>query len=487
MLSKIIDFINKNSLFSPGDNILAAVSGGPDSVCLLHVLFSLQKDLALKRLGIFHLDHLLRGAESDADVKFVIELASQFDIPVIIKSRDIKAYAKQHKLSIEEAAREVRFDELLKTAKDKDYSVIALGHTADDQVETVLMRLIRGTGSKGLIGIQPKRKIKNMQIVRPLLSITREEILAYLAENSISFRTDSSNLTGILMRNKIRRDLIPLLEKDFNREIKTILRRFAEIQEAEYTFISQYADEIYKKISREQENNIYLSIPRLLGQSKAIQMELIRNAINNIKGDTRNITFKHINDSIKLLNGKTGKYICLPDSLYILKEYDHLIISKEKSVLKTLEETRLNVPGITEIDRTGISIAIDNKKKTSLQSIKKKKVSLKSICQQIKLGKTVELKEFVDADKTGTLLTARSREDGDRYRPFGLQGTRKIKDIFIDEKIPVTIRDYLPLICTKDKIIYLTGYRITEEMKVTQKTKNILQITIKIQPHHRNE
>ena len=447
-------------------------------MCLLEVLVRLKADLGIKELAVFHLNHMLRGCESDEDALFVNRLAKKLQLPFFGVSEDVLSIAKKRKLSLEEAARDIRYASLLTIAKENKYTCIAVGHNADDQAETVLMRLLRGSGPRGITGIPIQREENNVTIIRPLLETPREKIHLFLKENDCPYRHDSSNNDEQFTRNTIRKNLIPLLEKDYNPGIKDVLRRFAEMQESLYDFTAQTAEGSFNSMLQKRDNVILLPVQKLLGLPKAIQTECIRLAVKSIRGDLRNITHQHIQDIGDLSSSKTGSMVCLPDGLGIYKEYDHLVFTSENYHVDSLEKTELTIPGKTAFRAAGIDIEISHVARMDKKNHKKH--ALRTVCTQILSGETVKFTEFLDSDQLKGPVFIRSRKEGDRYQPFGATGTKKIKDIFIDEKVPPALRDFIPIISTSTDIVYLGGYRIAENVRITKETENAYKLVMTI-------
>lgn len=314
---KVKNTIKNNDLIKKGDSIVVGVSGGPDSVCLLYLLNSLKKDLKIN-LYIAHLDHMLRS-DSANDRKFVEQLGKKINAPVICAQVNIKSLAK--KGSIEEIARNVRLGFLFRVAKEVKAKKIALGHNLNDQAETVLMRIIRGTGLYGLSGILPKRKLAGFEIIRPLIEIKRSDIEKYLKKRRISARIDTSNLQNIYFRNKIRNELIPLLEKKYNKNIKEVLANLANSAGCDYDYLTQaallrFSGKVGPKFNLGKILKVHPSIRRIVQ----------RKAIANLKGDTRRITFQHIKEIEDLvLNRPINSIVDLPGKISVAKKKKQLV------------------------------------------------------------------------------------------------------------------------------------------------------------------
>ncbi|MCX5710604.1 MAG: tRNA lysidine(34) synthetase TilS [Candidatus Omnitrophica bacterium] len=317
MLKKVKNTADKFRLLKKNDRIVVGVSGGPDSTALLYALRSLGKRLKLKLL-VAHLDHGLRK-DSAQDARFVRDLALKLRLPLISGKTLVKKSG-----SMEESARKARFDFLLKAAKKFKTDKIALGHNLDDQAETVLMRILRGTGLNGLNAILPKRAILGCEIIRPLIEVKRKEIEAYLKRNKVVPRRDLTNAQDIYLRNKIRNRLLPLLEKDYNVNIKSILANLAESSGVDY----EYLDIAACRAGRGSATR--LNMVRLKKDHPALRRLLFRRAIKHLQGDTRRITFQHIKEIEDLLFSRpVNSVVNLPKGVSVSKRKSRLIFSRK--------------------------------------------------------------------------------------------------------------------------------------------------------------
>lgn len=324
VLDKVKNTIKRYNLIERNSKIVVGVSGGPDSVALLYILCSLKKELRLS-LYIAHLDHSLRK-DSHKDAIFVKELADNLKIPITISQVNVKELTS--KGSLEEIARNVRLGFLSGVAKDIKADKIALGHNLDDQAETVLMRILRGSGLYGLAGILPKRKILGFEIIRPLIEITRKEIESFLKRKKIKCRRDITNLQDIYFRNKIRNKLLPLLERGYNRNIKKVLSNLAESASLDYDYLNQQAQTARRRLGRNINLNKFLKL------HPAIRRLVIRQAIAHLKGDLSRITFKHIKEIEDLLfNRPFNSIVDLPKGISVLKKKKSFLIYRKNANL----------------------------------------------------------------------------------------------------------------------------------------------------------
>ena len=461
---KVNETIKKFGMLSPGDRVVVGVSGGPDSVTLLHILKKLAPQLKIS-LSIAHLNHRFRGRDSDRDAEYVQELAKRLNLPVIVESRDVPAFIKEEGLSPEDGARRARYDFFARVAKQIKADKIALGHNADDQAETVLMRLLRGSGREGLSGIPPVRDLEvqsqKIQIIRPLIETTREEIKKYLKENRIKSRLDVSNIEPIYLRNRIRLKLLPLLAK-YNPNIKSVLVRTAQLLREEDRYLEGIVNRHLKQmIKRRGEEKITLDIIKLSSLPSPIQRRLLRESLGLIKGNKLDINLAHIDNILDLLKARGRASLDLPGNILVTKEYRRLSIGfkKEKKVFSF--NYFLKVPGITKIPELGLSFRakILKGKPRALNEGPKKKA-------------------YFDYERMKAPLSLRNREEGDRFQPLGMRGSKKLKDFFMDEKIPLKERERTPLLLSGKEIIWVVGQRISDKAKVTNKTKKVLMVEV---------
>lgn len=453
LIEKVKATIEKHSMLSGGETVLVGLSGGPDSVCLLTVLSNLKDEFNLK-LNAVYIDHGLRPDETPTEIEFCRKLCDGMDVPFMTKSINVKKYAKEHGMNKQEAARELRykaFDEVFAEIKaDK----IALAHNADDQLETFLLRLLRGTGPKGLSGIPPVR----VKIIRPLIEIERREIEEFLDERNIKYIVDSSNLKEDYLRNKVRNIFIPELKKINPALINTTTRTMDVLREEEKYFDIIVTKTLMKLISRKTDLRIELFLTPMLAMEKVILRRVLRRAIDETKG-LRGMGFINIEDIIGLIKqGNPGDRLNLPKGLRVIKNYSTLVITSE--IPHRIGIFTLNAPGevivkdINAVIRASIQDKTDN------------------------YGDGRKIAVF-DAEKTGIKLIVRPREKGDCFYPSGFGKRKKLQDFFVDEKIPRDERDAIPIIVSGNDIVWITGFRGDERFKATDATKRFLKLEFK--------
>jgi len=448
------NIINKK-LIKQGDNILIGFSGGPDSVFLFHNLRLLKETLSFN-LYASHINHMYRGVDAQHDEDFVRALCEEFGIKLFVKRKNANDYANELKVTEEEAGRILRYNFFRENLKEVGGGKIAVAHNLNDQAETVLQRIIRGTGIDGLGAMSYEKD----DLLRPILNVKRSEIEKYLHDNNYDYCIDKTNAQAIYGRNKIRLNLIPYLEKDFNPNIQNTLFRMSEVMDKDSKIIEKYISLKFEEILFEKdENRVVLNLYNLKNMEDYESGRIVRKALEYLKGNTNNIEMKHIeyaNEFIK--DGKTGKKINLSEGYTIEISYNNLIIKKTvEKILNFKYDITLGSPlFINEIGKTVICKVLDVKEynpndKTSV-----------SIDYDVVIGK----------------LIARNREDGDNIVPCGMTGSRKLKDIFIDMKIPADERAHKLIIADEHNILWIEGYRIHNSYKVSSSTIKILNISI---------
>ncbi len=462
---RVLRFIEEHHLVSPGEPLSVAVSGGADSVCLLHVLFALKNELGVE-LHVAHLDHRLRGAESRADAEYVAHLAQRLALPATIEERDVKAYQVERRISLEEAAREVRYRFLAETAKSIGARQVAVGHTVDDHIETILMHLIRGAGTRGLRGLQPSNLWQSLEksvtVVRPLLTVSRQETADYCRSHDLNPRIDSSNLSLSPLRNRIRQQLLPLL-RNYNPQIADALLRTARISGDELAFIDEEASKIWSEVAQEKEKAIVLDKEKFYRLPLALKRHLLRVAIEKLVGNLKDIEACHIEEIVSALAKPAGKRVSLPAGLLFTIEYDKYLLGTDPAALSpfpVLEgEFPLKIPGETSLPDWHVEASIippDAMKETES-----------------------DYEAYLDFGLTGNRLLVRCRKPGDRFQPLGMDQPKKLSEFMIDAKIPHSWRDRVPIVCSQKHILWVVGWRIDDRVKVTEETKQVLFLKFK--------
>nr|WP_272507517.1 tRNA lysidine(34) synthetase TilS [Clostridium aestuarii] len=444
-------------MFNQGDKVIVAVSGGPDSICLLHILYILKEKLNIS-LAVAHLNHCLRGEEADKDEKYVKEFCRVLNVECFIKRVDIHKLSKKKSISCEMAGREARYNFFQEVLKEIDGHKIAIAHNANDQAETVFMRIIRGTGIEGLVGI---KAVRDDVFIRPIIDITRKEIEEYCEKNKLHARIDKTNLENIFTRNKIRLELIPYIEKNFNPDIIKVINRLADTVKTDNNYLNKIANNNFRKYCKINKDKVII-YKEVFNEEEAILSRVIRLALKELKGNLYNFEKTHVYDIIEVQKKSTGKVVMLTNNINALNSYGdiHLYIKTQKTSSDNVEHL-LKLESENNIEEMGV------------------KINFKLVNNLIQRDlKNDNLIKYFDYDKINGAIKIRFRKNGDRFTPFGMRGSKKLKDLFMDLKIPKNERDVVPLVCFSDEIAWVVGYRISDKFKVDKDTKNILQIKI---------
>lgn len=457
MITKVEKFIIENNLIQDGEKVLVALSGGPDSVCLLHILYELKESLNIE-IGAAHVNHMLRGEEALRDEEYSRSLCNKLNIKFYSRSIDINKVAKDKGISHEMAGRDERYKFFEFIKNTYKYNKIAVAHNSNDQAETVLMNMMRGTGIEGLCGIRTKR---GDTIIRPILCLSRDEVEGYCAMRKLEPRIDKTNLENIYSRNKIRLDILPYMEENFNKDIIETINRMAKLLQIDNDFIEKECNNNYNKYFKREKSHAVISEDAFLLDS-SILTRLIRKSIMEFTGKYNNFEMKHIYEIINLSRNSTNKKIYLPNNLIASNIYGDIYLSHSECIIKEYEE---------------VSIERNNLNKLFIKyadyEVKFEIIGNKN---SIEFSNNLLIKYF-DCDNIKEKLVIRKRKDGDKIVPSGMKGSKKLKSIFIDLKIPVQLRDEVPIVCFDDEIAWMVGYRSSEKFKVTKETKNIIKIT----------
>ena len=458
IFEKVIKTIKEHDLIEQDDKVIVALSGGPDSVCLLHILNRLKEDLNLE-IYAAHLNHQIRGLEAQKDAYYVAQLCESMGITYFIRSIDVPEYCKRKGFSIEEGARKLRY-EMFEEIKDKTKSnKVAIGQNLNDQAETVMMRIMRGTGLKGLKGID---YIRNGDIIRPILDISRSEIEEYCDKYDLKPRIDKTNLESIYTRNKIRLELLPYMKDNFNENVIESIVRMSSSLKNDNDYIETNANEIFIDITNINDKVVEIDIDKYKKLHIAMKSRIVRKAIESIYGSTKNIEQKHIDDVFELeSDDKIDKQINLPNGIFVYRKEKKFILTTEEIIIEDIKFC-YNIPsnGYKKIKEIGIIVETQTANINSYRGSKSNK----------------DTKVF-DLNKIKGGLVVRNKEDGDKIKLS--VGSKKIKDLFIDLKIPRENRSKVPVIQDEQGILLVGDYRVSEEYKVDQTTKEVLKVTFK--------
>ena len=465
---KVLKWARDRSLIVPGDHVVVAVSGGPDSVALLLLFQSWRKALNLT-LWVGHINHGLRGKESEEDAEFVAELCDQIEVPFIQKRLALgRSHSQQKGLSLQALAREGRYKALVETGKECRATKIALGHTRDDQAETVMMWMLRGCGAAGLAGMQP---LRSPHFIRPLLQVSRPEILSYLTAKGWGYREDSSNLSPVYLRNRIRQELLPVLKR-FNPGIVRVLSRQAEILREETEYLDLLAREARISVTQDEtEQGIILSSSGLLGLPLSLRRRVILMTIQQVAQKSTRPRFDMVETVVeRIVKGQSGSSVQV-GGVIVAREYEEIRFQSLSSGQEAAEPVRrpelaFPIPSILTWPPTSQTI--------EGQTMPSAKVSF---------SHTPDI-EYFDASSFTKELIVRSWKAGDYFCPLGLEGKRKkIQDFFSDIKLSQSKRKMVPLLVAPEGILWVGGYRADHRFRVRRSTQEVLMTRISQNPH----
>ncbi len=462
-------------MIAPHDTVLVGVSGGTDSVVLLHVLLELAPVLSI-RLGIAHLNHGLRGKDADRDADFVASLAGRLQLPFHGHKEDTRRYQKRHRISMEEAARRLRYAFFDSLCANHGYEKVALGHHADDNAELILMQLIRGAGLASMAGIPPTRDAK---IIRPLIRLSQRQILDYCHAAGHSYVTDNTNFDRQPLRNRIRRELIPVLRNEFNPAVVQSLNRLSDIVRDELHWTENLVEAQFRStVTGMQADRAQLSVEKLRSCAPALQRRIIRKAIARVKGDLRHIGFVHSEAVLQLLApGAAGGCVHLPGRIQVQTSGSELI------VVRLPADPRKASPPAPTAHRFRYTVRLPSAEPLTLFL---QETGLKVVFSSFVTDTPNQLRgagqqqAFFDMDKLRFPLVMRNVLPGDRFAPLGAGGTQKVKKYFIDHKVPRKQRVRCPLLISGQQIVWVVGHRIAEAAKVTIATQRVLKAEVQV-------
>ncbi|MBE6008675.1 MAG: tRNA lysidine(34) synthetase TilS [Lachnospiraceae bacterium] len=457
MLKKVMATITEYGMLKNGDHIIIGLSGGADSCALLSVLCHI-KDSSDLKLTAVHINHCLRGEEADCDEAFAKELCERLGVEFISERADVKTYAEKNGLGSEEAGRLIRYAAFERIKAEKGATKIAVAHNINDRAETVIMRLARGSGLKGLVGISPVRG----DIIRPLINCKRSEIESYCKKEGIDYRTDSTNNEDIYTRNRVRHNIIPLLEKEINKNAVFNIAKTAVMAAEENLFIEEEAQKAFNDslINTFEKNSVYLNIDKLKKYHRVIAKRVIIKALTAVSGAQKDIYSKNVDDIYSLMDKGTGKSVDLPYDIKAETVYDTLKIGiavnkEKKDICYSLEE--------------GKTVYVPEMGQYVLVSSKEEKNSIK--------GVNVCTKSF-NCAKIKDSLILRNRKTGDIVRLYPAGGSKKLKDFFIDKKIPREKRDELLVFASGNEVLWIPDIWYSKYHGLGEDTENVLYIYI---------
>lgn len=439
----------------PDDRVIVGVSGGADSVCLLDILIKIKGAIPIT-IYVVHVEHGIRGQESLEDAAFVEKLAKTKQLMYRRFSYDVLAEADKAGLGTEEMARVLRYQSFQTAQKEFHCNKIAVAHNKNDNVETLLLHLFRGSGLKGLSGIMPVRD----NVIRPLLCVERSEIEDYLKQQEIAYRTDKTNFEEDYTRNKIRLNVLPYVKENINNQVVAHMDAASKMIYEAWEYLEEETDRIYNECVESKDNVNHIKISGLNDVSDILKKNIIRKCIGNVGKGLKDITNLHVESVLGLLNQQAGKTVHLPYGLKARRSYGEIIIAKMEITNSPVKESiPIKVPGIYHFNNLRFEFSLEDKEKNQI------------------IPENIYTKWF-DYDKIGNDLRLRTRETGDYFVVNSCGGTKKLKSYFIDEKIEREKRDAIPVLGDNNHVIWVVGYRISEAYKVNKYTKKVLKVQV---------
>jgi tRNA(Ile)-lysidine synthase len=468
LFNQVRKTIDRYHLLERGDRLIVGVSGGMDSMVLLRLLNAYCQEFDLS-LIVAHINHGLRPVESEKEAEFVQKETERLGSIFEYGQFDVKEFQKAGGLSLQDAGRRIRFHFFNSLLSKYGAQKIALGHHADDQVETVLLRLMRGSGLRGLKGMLP---IREGRVIRPLLEVWREEIESFAKERGIPYCFDSSNLKRDYLRNRLRLELIPMIEKEYQPNFRRVVMRASAIFREENDYLERGAEEACRKMVREGKDALSFRLSDYRSLHQAIQWRVLQRMLIRIYGREMSCEeeeWPDVSQIYKTLHQPVPScFLELPHGVCLEKRYDIVSLVKGKARLIPPFEIELAAPGRTHIEEIG------------------KEVVIEEISRDDRLVGLAGSTGFNEARHTALLdrrnlqfpLKMRNFRPGDRFQPLGVKGTQKLKEFFIDHKVPRFERPNIPLLVAGEVIAWVVGYRIDERVKVTEETERVLRVEV---------
>ncbi len=458
-------------LLGEDDAIVVGVSGGPDSMALLHLLAETQPTLQWRlRLVVAHLDHRLRGAASDADAAFVHAAADSLNLPCCVERRDITAIAREHGAGVEETARGERYAFFERVCLQHGSEIVAVGHHADDNAETILYRILRGTGLRGLSGIPRSRPMlvgNSIRLIRPLLWRTRSELRSYLLDAGLTFREDESNESREPMRNRLRHLILPRIESEVNPQARDALLRLGAQARWLEEFLHETVDRTFETLIVSRNDQVLvLNADALVRKSRIVQAELIRRAYVSFGLGEQELGFTHLLSALELAADPTsGKQTKLPHDMTIEKRYGQLIFSlpSDEPREEIAEEIAVHLPGRTFLPVRRLEIECAEMDVTDGDIPRLRRAATR-------------MEEYLDRHAVRGPLVVRRRRPGDRFVPLGAPGSKKLGDFLADARVEPKERQRVAVLCDQLGPIWVIGYRIDDRVKLTGLTRRVLHL-----------
>ncbi len=462
------EFVEKHDLINHGDNIVVGVSGGADSICLLYLLRKYSEKVMFSLTAV-HVHHMLRKADADADAAFVQTMCREMEVRCLVARCDVRGLSKSAGMSLEEAGRTARYRSFAKVADTMQPSKIAVAHNFDDSVETILLNMIRGTDLKGFTGMKEMSYVNGQVIIRPLLPFTKTEIKEFIIMRKLQYREDSTNAETEFTRNKIRNKIMPIIN-DINPRAAIHINNLAKSVEKVEQYTDWMAQEYYNHAVTFEQSKAIISLAKIEDADAFIKNKIIYNVIVAICGQQKDISRTHVEQVVDLIEKQTGKQISLPYGLIAKKDYYDLIIEKDFEAEPVEEEKEVIVIPHTEISW----------KEQSLEGFDGVIITYNLVLvtdeNRNKLMVKNNFTKTFDYDKIIGDITLGARSSGDKI--VLKEGTKSVKKYFIDEKIPQERRDDILILKDEESVLWIVGFRMSEEYKITDETKMALQVKI---------
>ena len=461
LCARALETIRRHGLARPGERVLVGLSGGTDSVALLLLMRAFEQDGILAVAGAAHLNHQLRGADADTDEAFCAALAGRLGVPFLADREDVAARARAQKRSIEDAARAARYEFFDRAADKMGADLVAVAHTRDDQAETFLLRLLRGSGTRGLASIQPRAG----RVIRPLLDVGREELRAYLASSGESFREDASNADVRIPRNRIRHELLPYLALHFSSGVTDVLARDAALARQDEEFLRDEAIKLAGRIVLTNEA-VRIDVAGLARAPRALSSRVVHAALQRLAGSS-SISFDHVERVLALAEGAgEGRAVSLPRQ-YAVRAGGTIVLRPGRSRAQPGANAfafSLSIPGEVELGSHGLRVRAEPGDPAGSSATW--------------AGRGADV--GVAAEALELPLGVRSRRPGDRFRPLGAPGRRKLQDFLVDRKVPRDDRDSVPLVVDgRDRIVWVVGHAVAEDFRVTDASRGVLLLKVR--------
>lgn len=468
----VADFLRRQGLFVAARRILLAVSGGADSIALLHSLAALKSQGRIAAdLVCAHINHQLRGLASDADERFVVEQARQLALPMVTQSVEVQSYAHTHGLSVETAGRHLRLAALRAIAHSQGCTWIATGHQKNDNAETVLHRLLRGTGFRGLAGIRPKRRLDGMSFASPLLCVTRGEIVQYLETRGLHWQEDQTNVDTVYTRNYLRHRLLPFLQQEARGCLVEELAGLATAAGRLYRRVEAQAEEAWSRLALLQGDTVIFPTSDLAALPELVAVELIRKALTRLAVGERDLTERHYQRILLLARiPEGGNTVSLPGSALARREAQQIVLRAARPACRVglappdSEEMEIPVPGNTCFRRQEIQATILPRSEVDPEKLRRDKDPFT---------------EYLDFDRVSLPLVVRTRRPGDRFQPLGMGEEKKVGKFLTTVKVPADLRPQILIFADREKIVWVCPVRLSEQVKVTENTQRVIQLIVR--------